>query len=53
MAFVIELDNYKGPFDVLLDLLKKRRLEITELAIGSITNDYMDYISNTELQLED
>jgi hypothetical protein len=36
-----------------LDLLKKRRLDITELAIGSITNDYLDYISNTQLQLDD
>ena len=53
MTFVIELDNYQGPFDVLLDLLKKRRLDITELAIGSITNDYLDYISNTQLQLDD
>ena len=42
MAFVIELDNYQGPFDVLLDLLKKRRLDITELSLGTITNDYLE-----------
>lgn len=53
MTFVIELDNYQGPFDVLLDLLKKRRLDITDLAISSITNDYLDYISSTQLQLDD
>lgn len=53
MAFVIELDNYQGPFDVLLDLLKKRRLDITELSLGTITNDYLEYISSVEMNLED
>ena len=53
MTFVIELDNYQVPFDVLLDLLKKRRLDITELSLGSITNDYLEYISKIEMNLED
>ena len=53
MTFVVELDNYQGPFDVLLDLLRRRRLEITEVAISSITNDYLDYINNSNLNLDE
>jgi len=53
MTFVVELDNYQGPFDVFLDLLRRRRLEITEVAISSITNDYLDYINNSNLNLDE
>lgn len=53
MTFIVELDNYQGPFDVLLDLLRKRRLDITDVAISSITNDYLDYINNAKLNLDE
>lgn len=53
MAFEVELDNYQGPFDVLLDLLRKRQLEITDVAISSITNDYLNYISEASLNLDE
>ncbi len=53
MTFIVELDNFSGPFDVLLDLLKKQQLEITELALGQITGDYLEYIEHLELGLEE
>ncbi len=53
MTFIVELDNFNGPFDVLLDLLGKQQLEITELALGEITGDYLEYIEHLELGLEE
>ena len=53
MAFVIELENFQGPFDVLLELLKQNKLEVTSVSISSITTDYLEYIENTELSVEE
>lgn len=53
MSFELQLDNFQGPFDLLLDLLKKRKLEITELSIGQITNDYLEYVSKMDASIEE
>jgi len=53
MTYFIKLDNFQGPFDLLLDLLKKRKLEITELSIGQITNDYLEYVSKMDASIEE
>lgn len=53
MPFIIELDNFQGPFDVLLDLLATKELEITELSLSQVTQDYLDYIAKIELKLEE
>lgn len=53
MAFVVALENFHGPFDVLLDLLDKNKLEVTSVAVGSITSDYLTYIEQTELSLDE
>lgn len=53
MAFTLELENYQGPFDVLLELLNQQQLEITELSLAKITDDYLNYISELELKLEE
>lgn len=53
MAFTLELENYQGPFDVLLELLNRQQLDITELSLAKITDDYLNYIAELELELEE
>jgi segregation and condensation protein A len=53
MAFVVNLESYQGPFDVLLELLSKKKLDITEVSLSSITADYLGYIENTSMSLEE
>jgi segregation and condensation protein A len=53
MTFTLKLENYQGPFDVLLELLNRRKLDITEVSLAKITNDYLDYITELELGLEE
>lgn len=42
----IRLDNFEGPYDLLLSLLEKNKLEITEISITQIADQYIEYISS-------
>lgn len=53
MTYIVNLENFQGPFDLLLDLLRKKKLAITDLSIGGITKDYLDYISDMDTSLEE
>lgn len=53
MAFDITLDSFEGPLDLLLHLIKKKDLEISEIQISEITADYLEYINlMKELNIE-
>jgi segregation and condensation protein A len=43
-GFRVELDNFTGPFDLLLQLLGKNKLEITELSLSRVTDEFISYI---------
>lgn len=43
-SFVVQLDEFQGPFDVLLSLIAKHRLDVTALALHTITDDFIAYI---------
>ncbi|HEY7225289.1 MAG TPA: segregation/condensation protein A [Micromonosporaceae bacterium] len=42
--FHVALDNFTGPFDLLLQLLGKNKLEITELSLSKVTDEFLSYI---------
>ncbi len=46
--YTVELTNFAGPLDLLLNLIEKRELEITEVAVGQVTGDYLRTISAIE-----
>jgi len=43
-AFSVHLDNYEGPFDLLLGLISKHKLDVTEIAISKVTDEFVAYI---------
>jgi segregation and condensation protein A len=47
-SFRVRLDNFDGPFDLLLSLIGKRELDITEVALGVVTDDFLTYIKDLE-----
>lgn len=52
-ALEIILESFEGPLDLLLYLIKKHKLDILELSIFSITQQYVRYVEMmTEFQLE-
>jgi segregation and condensation protein A len=43
-GFEVHLDVFEGPFDLLLALISKRKLDITEIALSSVTDEFISYI---------
>ena len=44
-AFEVHLDVFEGPFDLLLALISKHKLDITEVALSQVTDEFIAYIS--------
>jgi segregation and condensation protein A len=42
--FEVHLDEFEGPFDLLLSLIAKHRLEVTSLALHEVTDDFIAHI---------
>src|ERR1700751_3759741 len=43
-GFEVHLDVFEGPFDLLLALISKHKLDITEVALSKITDEFIAYI---------
>ncbi|GLW63283.1 segregation/condensation protein A [Actinomadura rubrobrunea] len=43
-GFRVRLDNFEGPFDLLLQLISKHKLDITEVSLAKVTDDFIDHI---------
>jgi segregation and condensation protein A len=53
MTYQVRLQVFEGPFDLLLHLIAKRELDIYEVSLARITEEYLDYIrSMQDLDLE-
>jgi segregation and condensation protein A len=47
-AFEVHLDNFSGPFDLLLSLISKHKLDITEIALAQVTDEFIGAIRAAE-----
>jgi segregation and condensation protein A len=43
-AYPVKLDNFEGPLDLLIHLIKKNEVSIYDIPIALITKQYLDYI---------
>ncbi|WP_405476279.1 segregation and condensation protein A [Paenarthrobacter ilicis] len=43
-GFEVRLANFTGPFDLLLGLISKHKLDITEVALATVTDEFIKYI---------
>ncbi|MFE6871358.1 segregation and condensation protein A [Kitasatospora sp. NPDC057692] len=43
-GFRVRLDNFEGPFDLLLSLIAKHRMDVTEIALATVTDEFMAHI---------
>ena len=43
-SFSVHLDNFQGPFDLLLQLISRRKLDITEVSLSSVTDEFLAHI---------
>ncbi len=52
-TFSIEIPNYNGPLEVLLDLAKSQKVNLAKISITKLADQFLDYIKNTKnLNLE-
>lgn len=50
--FQVHLDNFDGPFDLLLQLISRHKLDITEISLSLVTDEFISYIRALELSGE-
>ncbi|MEO9323994.1 segregation/condensation protein A [Nocardioides sp. C4-1] len=43
-GFSLRLDNFEGPFDLLLSLIAKHKLDITEVALSQVTVEFIAHV---------
>lgn len=43
-GFRLSLNNFTGPFDLLLSLIAKREMDITQIALAEVTDEFITYI---------
>lgn len=47
-GFSLHLENFDGPFDLLLQLISRHKMDITEVALGAVTDEFIAYIKQLE-----
>lgn len=48
----IDIDSYKGPFDVLLKLIEKQKLDIYQIKLEDITSSFIEEVRKMEIPLD-
>ena len=52
IGFSVHLSNFDGPFDLLLQLISRHKLDITEVSLSLVTDEFIAYIRALELSGE-
>lgn len=47
-TFSIKTESFEGPLDLLLTLIEKRKLSISDVSLAKITDDYIEHIKQNE-----
>jgi len=51
--FNITSDQFSGPLDLLLRLIEEHNLQITDISLSTVTNEYLEYIKQVESTTND
>jgi segregation and condensation protein A len=53
-GFSVSLSNFSGPFDLLLSLISKHEMDITEVSLSKVTDEFISYLRglNSENELD-
>lgn len=47
-AYLFKLENFEGPLDLLLEIIKKNKLDIEDVKLAEITGQYLEYMKGLE-----
>lgn len=45
----IKIESFEGPFDLLLELARAHKINLADISLQTITNDFLEYLSNHKL----
>lgn len=48
MGYLVKLEIFEGPFDLLLNLIEKAEIDIFDIPIAQITDEYLDYLKQMQ-----
>ncbi len=48
MIYSVKLEKFEGPLDLLLDLIEKEKMDITEISLSTVADDYLKYLENAK-----
>lgn len=48
MPHVVKINEFEGPLDLLLDLIEQKKLDVTQVSLAKITDDYLEYVKKLE-----
>ena len=51
-GFSVHLTNFDGPFDLLLQLISRHKMDITEVALSAVTDEFIAFIRALEISGE-
>ena len=51
-AFSVHLENFDGPFDLLLQLISRHKMDITEISLSIVTDEFITFIRGLEVSGE-
>lgn len=51
MYYELALEKYQGPLEKLLELVEEKKLEITQVSLSEVTNDFLRYLERMELEV--
>ncbi|MFM1956836.1 MAG: hypothetical protein RLZ41_235, partial [Actinomycetota bacterium] len=51
-GFAVNLGNFDGPFDLLLSLISKHEMDITEISLSKVTDEFISYLKTLDEEEE-
>ncbi|TAK04975.1 hypothetical protein EPO33_03195 [Patescibacteria group bacterium] len=53
MAYAVKLQQFEGPLDLLLQLIEREELPISEVSLAEVTNQYIEHLEHAPVPAED
>ena len=47
--YTVKVGKFEGPLDLLLNLIEKEKLDITEISLAQVTDEFLSYIQNSQV----
>jgi len=47
-TFIVDLDGFEGPLDLLLDLARRQKVDLTKISVLQLADQYLDYLGRAQ-----